>query len=88
MQSVLSGRMFDLGVSSHEVVTLTGQSGTNLTSASFSLSERTWASSDGGPGLNLGEHIAGRSMLGTVQWSTGNLVRWNSRPCIVQGTYL
>lgn len=39
---------------------------TDLTSASLSLSERICASSDGGPGLNLGEQIAGRSMLGTV----------------------
>lgn len=31
----------------------------------FSRSESTCASSDGGPGLNLGEHIAGRSRLGT-----------------------
>ena len=28
-------------------------------------SESTWASSDGGPGLNRGAHMAGRSMFGT-----------------------
>lgn len=28
-------------------------------------SESTWASSDGGPGLNRGAHIAGRSIFGT-----------------------
>ena len=33
---------------------------------SFNLSERTCASSDGGPGLKRGEHIAGRSRFGTV----------------------
>ena len=33
---------------------------------SFSLSEKTCASSDGGPGLNLDEQRAGRSRLGTV----------------------
>ena len=32
----------------------------------LSRSERTWASSVGGPGLNFGEHMAGRSMLGTI----------------------
>jgi hypothetical protein len=32
---------------------------------SFRRSERTWASSPGGPGLNFEEHIAGRSRLGT-----------------------
>jgi hypothetical protein len=35
--------------------------------ASFNLSERTCASSEGGPGLNLDEQRAGRSRLGTVQ---------------------
>ena len=44
----------------------TERGGTDLRSASLSRSERTWASSDGGPGLNLGEQMAGRSMLGTV----------------------
>lgn len=38
---------------------------TYATNASFSLSDSTWASSVGGPGLNLGEHIAGRSRFGT-----------------------
>jgi hypothetical protein len=33
---------------------------------SFNLSDNTWASSVGGPGLNLGEQIAGRSRLGTI----------------------
>ena len=35
--------------------------------ASFNLSERTCASSEGGPGLNLDEQRAGRSRLGTAQ---------------------
>lgn len=39
---------------------------TNVTRASFNLSERTCASSVGGPGLNLGEQIAGKSRLGTA----------------------
>jgi len=39
--------------------------GTDAKRASFSLSDSTWASSVGGPGLNFGEHIAGRSRLGT-----------------------
>ena len=43
--------------------------------ASLSLSERTCASSDGGPGLNLGEQSAGRSMLGTRVFS-GREARW------------
>ena len=38
----------------------------DLTRASLSRSDRTCASSDGGPGLNLGEQSAGRSMLGTA----------------------
>jgi len=42
---------------------------TYATRASFSLSERTWASSVEGPGLNFGEQIAGKSMLGTTQIS-------------------
>lgn len=52
------------------MITFTRQTKTNLTTASFSLSESTCASSDGGPGLNFGEHIAGRSMLGTIQSPT------------------
>lgn len=32
----------------------------------LSRSQRTWASSVGGPGLNFGEHMAGRSRLGTI----------------------
>lgn len=41
--------------------------------ASFNRSDNTWASSVGGPGLNFGEHIAGRSRFGTARmlnWST------------------
>ena len=38
---------------------------THAISTSFSLSDNTCASSDGGPGLNLGEQIAGRSRFGT-----------------------
>lgn len=34
--------------------------------ASFNRSDNTWASSAGGPGLNFGEHIAGRSRFGTT----------------------
>src|SRR5882762_447217 len=41
-------------------------------SVSLSRSDNTWASSVGGPGLNFGEHIAGRSRLGTTNIS--NLV--------------
>lgn len=41
--------------------------GTNATSAWLSRSERTCASSDGGPGRKRGEHIAGRSTFGTVK---------------------
>jgi len=45
---------------------------THATSASLSLSESTCASSLGGPGLNRGEHIAGRSRFGTVHsWVIG-----------------
>lgn len=40
---------------------------THDTRTSFSLSESTCASSVGGPGLNFGEHIAGRSRFGTVE---------------------
>lgn len=42
------------------------RSATYETIRSFSLFERTCASSAGGPGLNLGEQSAGRSIFGTV----------------------
>lgn len=42
------------------------QGATYAIRASFNLSERTCASSVGGPGLKRGEHIAGRSRFGTA----------------------
>ena len=45
-----------------------GTLATHVTRTSFSLSESTCASSVGGPGLNFGEHMAGRSRFGTVRW--------------------
>ena len=42
-----------------------GRDGTHEMRTSFSLSEITCASSVGGPGLNFGEQMAGRSRLGT-----------------------
>lgn len=72
MQSVLGGNIFDLdAVRRMRLSTVQGKIETNLTSASFSLSESTCASSDGGPGLNFGEQIAGRSMLGTISRFNG-----------------
>jgi hypothetical protein len=38
---------------------------TNVMKTSFNLFDSACASSDGGPGLNLGEHMAGRSRFGT-----------------------
>lgn len=38
---------------------------TNETIKSFSQFDKVCASSEGGPGLNFGEQIAGRSILGT-----------------------
>src|ERR1700733_15372575 len=54
--------------------------------ASFNRSDNTWASSVGGPGLNFGEHIAGRSRFGTAHmrnWSTlkiGSLIVLPRKP--------
>ena len=49
-----------------------GKGATNITDVVrtwLSRSERTWAFSAGGPGLNVGEHMAGRSRLGTILFS-------------------
>lgn len=52
---------------SMELFNIEKMRGTYAMRASFSRSDSTCASSVGGPGLNLGEHIAGRSKFGTTR---------------------
>jgi hypothetical protein len=50
---------------------LLGRKKAYVTRASFNRSDNTWASSVGGPGLNFGEQIAGRSIFGTMHEQIG-----------------
>jgi hypothetical protein len=47
------------------------QNATHASNTSFKRSDNTCASSVGGPGLNLGEQMAGRSRFGTRNPSSG-----------------